>query len=349
MKAAVLEDWKTLHVRELPDPTPGAEECVVRVQCTGICGSDAHIYAGHHPTAVRPLVMGHEFMGKVEAIHSRERTDLMPGDRVVVWPLLTCGRCRACRDGFRHVCRELKVLGVHADGGFAERVKVPVANVIRIPDGLSDAAAALVEPFAVGLHVNRRAGLREGDAVLIIGGGPIGFISGLVARWLGAEKVVFSEINPARVAQLEGHGFTVLNPTDGPVLPRAMEMTGGEGFPLVYEISGSRPGVLLATGACGVRGTLCLVGFMEGRPEFDCVACILKEITVVGSRVYTLDEFRETPGLLLGKMESGAFDPGMLIGDRRPLKDLDASLQAMMAGELPMKRLISFGVETVGV
>jgi threonine dehydrogenase-like Zn-dependent dehydrogenase len=194
MKAMVLTEWEKLELKDTPLPELAEDEALIKVKYAGICGSDVHIFTGHHPTAKAPVILGHEFVGTVMKINSRKSLKFKIGDRVVAEPLISCGVCEACLAGNGHVCKNLKLLGIHTDGAFAEYVKVSVAKIIPVADHLSDRVAALTEPFAVGFHVNQRADLKNGDTALVIGGGPIGLIVGMVAKVSGASKVIFSEI-----------------------------------------------------------------------------------------------------------------------------------------------------------
>jgi 2-desacetyl-2-hydroxyethyl bacteriochlorophyllide A dehydrogenase len=339
MKALILTAPERMEIREVPVPEPGPEECLIRVTATGLCGSDVHIYAGHHPTAILPLVQGHEFAGVIERVRSDSRPELRTGDRVVAWPILYCGECGACRRGHRHVCRRLRVLGVHADGAFAEFIRVPAASVIPLPAALPDSLAVLVEPFAVGVHVLNRMGLSAGDRLLIAGGGPIGLIIGLVARWRGAAEVVFSEINAARLSGLRARGFGTVDPSQGDPLPELLAKTGGEGFDLTCEASGAPAGLKLAVQACRVRGTVGLVGFTAAPPPFDVVQCILKELHLVASRVYTFEEYRDTPAMLVEMAAAGLLDG--LLGEHIPLTAVERSLQAMRDGRADRKIVLT--------
>jgi 2-desacetyl-2-hydroxyethyl bacteriochlorophyllide A dehydrogenase len=343
MKAAVMTEWGKIDVKDVPVPEPGEEECLIKVNYTGICGTDLHIYEGHHPTAKAPIIPGHEFVGTIERINSSRRTGLQVGDRVVVEPLISCGTCEACREGNVHVCRSLKLLGIHANGGFAEYLVASVDKTIKVADSLSDRIAAMTEPFAVGYHVNRRAGVKSGDRVLVIGAGPIGLIVGLVVREQGATQVTFSEINPARIRQVRSFGFDhVINPAEEDAAARLEELTDGEGYDIVIEVSGSQAGILFATQACRIRGTVVFVGFPGRTPQVNVLQGIFKELTMVGSRVYTFDDFQRTTEML-GKMAAdNRFDLENLISDVSPVEHLEQSLQTMKEGNSLGKILIEF-------
>jgi threonine dehydrogenase-like Zn-dependent dehydrogenase len=228
---------------------------------------------------------------------------------------------------------------VHADGAFADFVRVPAASVIALPETLPDSLAVLVEPFTVGVHVLNRMGFQPGESLLIAGGGPIGLIIGLVARWRGATSVTFSEINAARLAGLKARGFSMVDPSKGDVLPELLEATGGEGFDHTCEASGAPAGLQLCVAACRVRGTVGLVGFTASPPPFDVVGCILKELHLVASRVYTFEEYRSTPEMLVAMAAAGELDD--LLGEEIGADAVASSLEAMLAGKTDRKIVFS--------
>jgi threonine dehydrogenase-like Zn-dependent dehydrogenase len=167
MRALVWHGGRNLAVEELPDPEPRADEVVLDVGLAGICGSDLHPFKGHHGPRRPPLVLGHEVVGTVQDL---------PG-RFSVFPLVVCGVCEECRRGRENLCPERQLLGLHRPGVFADRVAVPRESLLEVPDGLSDALAALVEPLAVCVSVLAPAGVGPGARVLVLGCGPIGLLS----------------------------------------------------------------------------------------------------------------------------------------------------------------------------
>ncbi len=341
MKAAVTRQWERIEVMDRETPALRDGECLVRVRYAGICGSDVHIFQGHHPTAKAPVVQGHEFVGTLEQIGPGVATEIKVGERVVVEPLISCGRCEACRAGHHHVCRKLGLLGIHADGAFAEKLRVLAEKMIRVPEELSDRVAALAEPFAVGFHVCSRGELRNGDRALIVGAGPIGLIIGIVARLSGA-SVTFAEIQPARIEQAKAMGFAAFN-SGGDPAAIVGEATGGDGFDVVFEVSGSAPGVLLATELCRARGRVVQVGFFGKRPEADLMKVIFKELSIIGSRVYTLEDFRRTVPMLARIVREKHFDVESLIDSTCGLDGVESSIGRMIRGECKGKILVDLG------
>ncbi|MGH3588361.1 MAG: zinc-dependent alcohol dehydrogenase, partial [Pseudonocardia sp.] len=172
MRALVLDDFWQLSVGSVPDPAPGPDDVLIEVVATGICGSDLHGYTGENGRRVRGQVMGHETVGRVLTAAG----DLAVGDAVTVNPVLWCGRCRHCAAGREQACPDKQVIGVAPElvSAFAERMAVPVRNVVPLPEGMPLEHGALVEPLAVGYHALVRGACGAGEAVLVIGGGPIG-------------------------------------------------------------------------------------------------------------------------------------------------------------------------------
>ncbi|SHN34860.1 zinc-dependent alcohol dehydrogenase [Gracilibacillus kekensis] len=332
MKIVVLKEWNKLSVEDVPIPELSEGECLIKVVRAGICGSDLHIYDGHHPTAKTPVILGHEFIGTIEKIND-SNSEFEKGDRVGVEPLISCGECEACKKGLSHVCKNLHLLGIHRNGAFAEYVKVFVDKMVKIPSELNDDIATLSEPFAVGVHVNERAGTAKGDDVFIIGAGPIGLIVGIVASLEGAKNVVFSEIQSDKIDLVESLGFSVINPKIEDIDKKIANITNGNGFDKVFEASGSEAGILLSTSACKVRGTIVPVGFPSEKTTFDILQVIFKEISVIGSRVYTFDNFKKAVSLLSYIENKKIFPLENMISDTLSLDNLEDGLVRMKEGK----------------
>ncbi|MDO4566994.1 MAG: zinc-binding dehydrogenase, partial [Oscillospiraceae bacterium] len=237
-------------------------------------------------------IMCHEIFGTVERINTQEELPYAVGDRAVVFPLISCASCEACSQGDFHVCRSLQIMGLHRDGGFAQYVKASSKSVFKVPDCLSDEEAALTEPMAVGFHANMRAKTAFGDRVLIIGGGPIGLLSAINASMFGASKVIISEVNPERAKFCRKFGFEVFNPLEQDLETLIKSVTDGTGFDRVFEASGSAGGALTMTEACHIRGTIVPLGIPTQTVSYATVQMIFKELSVIGSRVYTREHFR---------------------------------------------------------
>src|SRR5262250_487096 len=215
MRASHYHGNRTFRTAPATIPVPKNGEVLLRVRRVGICGTDLHIFQGHLDHRVpKGGVIGHETFGEVVEAHGA--SGFTSGDRVVVEPVVCCGACRACRMGASYLCYQLKVLGVDLPGGMREYYPVPTDHLLKVPDTLSDDAAAVIEPLAVATHDVTRAGVKRGDRVLVFGGGPIGTLIGLVCRDRGADVVV-AEINDFRLGLLGTLGLPTLAPGRDPI------------------------------------------------------------------------------------------------------------------------------------
>lgn len=340
MKAAILKEWKRVEVADVPAPAPGPGEVLIDVAYTGICGSDVHIYNGDNPIARTPVIPGHEFAGRVAALGEGVE-GLALGTRAAIQPLKFCGTCTPCKRGSLHVCEKLIVIGVNQDGGFAEQAVVPADCVFPIPDDLSDETAALAEPFSIATHSLNRGGISPSDRVLVIGAGPIGLYCALTARYVGAKQVHVSEPNPSRRAVAEAYGIATTDPTRTEAAQELRAVSETEGFDLVMETSGTAAGFETATEAAAVQGRVVTLGFPNGgQSEIHVTRCIIKELSLIGSRVCTRKEFRDTLDMLTTWQTRGDVDFQRLIATARPLADLDHSILDVEKGVETAKILI---------
>ena len=313
MRALVYLGPEQLELEEMATPVPEPGEALVRIRYAGICGTDLHLWHGEM-TAVRPpVVVGHELVGEVV----EDTTERLPvGQRVAVEPLLVCGACLACRSGASHVCRSLRVQGVHANGGAAELLATPTHRLHPIPDTLSWEAAACTEPASVAVHMVRRAGIEVGDTVLVLGAGPIGFLVASVARAAGARRVLVSEVSQSRLALCQQAGIETIDAAQADPVAVIRDLTDGEGADVVVEAVGHPATVAQMVAACRVRGRI-LVGGIGGAPSpVDLASVVFKELTLVGSRVYESRDMATAVSLL----GSGALNVDGLVTRTVPLE-----------------------------
>ena len=239
-----------LHLRVAPgtDPTgaPASGHVILRVLRAGICGSDLHILHGSNPFARYPRVIGHEFAGVIEEVGAGVEA-LRAGQRVVVDPVVACGHCYPCRIGRSNVCGNLEVFGVHRDGGFRDRLAVPAANCIPVPDGVSTEVATLAEPLSIAANVLARTGIDAIDTVLIYGAGTVGLTVLQVAKLHGARCLV-ADIDAARLERARGFGADVVIDSSRDDVPaRVAAENDGLGPTLVIDGAGS-----IVCGFCAV-------------------------------------------------------------------------------------------------
>ena len=304
MKGANLIAFNQIEVQEFPKPELQNDEALIKVEYAGICGSDVHVFSGHHATAKPPLIQGHEFSGTLAEIKTTHKTDLKVGDHVVVQPIISCNTCDLCVQGKENLCSNLNILGINTAGCFAEYVKVPLKKVYKVSPNIDLKLAALMEPLAVAVHDVRNAEFMAGQTAFIIGGGPIGLLIAMVARLSGASKIVISEINDSRIKFIEEYGFTVLNSLKVNVQEEALRMTNGEGFDAVFEVSGSRPGQALMTEICKLGGSIIPIGFPKENNPINSNSIITKELRVKGVRVHAQINFAAAVDI----MESGVLN-----------------------------------------
>lgn len=260
MGALVLHAVGDARVERIPTPSPGPDEVRVRVHFCGVCGSDIpRIFS--KGTYQFPTVCGHEFAGTVDTV-GENVSDLAPGDRVAVFPLLWCGKCAPCEQGKYVQCEHYDYLGSRRDGGFAEYVVAPRRNLLRVPDNVPLEIAAMTEPAAVALHALRRAGCaRIGETCAIFGAGPIGVMVAQWARAMGASKVLLFDIVPEKLqlARKLGFDFVFDSRNENPiaVVERETESHGAE---LCIEAAGCPPTTLQAIGSARREGRVVLLG-----------------------------------------------------------------------------------------
>ncbi len=298
MQAGVYTGVENLKLQEWPKPELNPGEMLVKVRYAGICGTDMMIHAGKHPRVVPPRVLGHEIFGTVVETRAAADSKVREGDRVAVFPLISCGRCAPCREGNAHVCEKLGLLGIDTDGGFAEYVKATPEQLIPVPPGVDDEQAALVEPLSVAVHVVRTSGFTAGDTALVTGAGPIGNLIAQVLRAVGARRVLVSEAKPFRRNLAEQMGFTVVNPLETKPVELVPRLTGDSFVDHVFEATGATAAYRDAVQSCKVRGHITFVGLPKLPPEVDVLNLVFKEIRTSGARVYTPKDFRVAISLL---------------------------------------------------
>ena len=298
MKAVFIDAPHAMRVGEASLPRAGAGEVVVRNQAVGICAGDMYIYQGKNPYARLPAIGGHEIAGTVSEIGAGI-IDVSIGDFVVVEPFIGCGACYACRIGKPNCCKSLRIIGAHLPGGFAEYVAAPARNIHQVPPGLSPMWASFAEPVAIGVQACRRGQIVANDFVLVLGAGPIGLALIEVARARGA-RVLCTDISRARLAVAAGLGAETIA-SDEHLLPAILNMTDGDGMPVVIEATGNPRAMestvdLVASGGRIVIVGLVKAGTMIQLPGLDLTR---KEMTIVGSRAST-GCFPEALNLLAG-------------------------------------------------
>lgn len=225
-----------LELVEVPKPTISDEEALVKVEACGFCGSDLGIVAGLHPRARGPLTLGHELCGTIADIRS-STSPFKTNDRVTAFPLISCGHCYVCRNGAPHVCSTLRLYGFDIDGAMAEYVRLPVSSLLKLPPTMSPFVGAVVEPLAVAVHGVSLAPIAQTNVAVVLGAGPIGLLTGLVAKSRGVPSVLISDVRPSRLAMASALGLTAVAAGDE-LEQQVRNATSGEGADLVFECAG---------------------------------------------------------------------------------------------------------------
>ena len=294
MRALVLRGHYDIAVEERPDPMPGPGQVVLEVIATGICGSDFHGYSGENGRRHPGQIMGHETVGRVAEL-GPDVQRLAVGQLATINPVMSCHECEACRAGREHWCRRKVVLGVAPEipAAFADRVAVPAANVVPLPEDMPDEFGALVEPMAVGYHAVRRGDPNPDDRVLVIGGGPIGQACLLAARRLGVQALALSDVSASRRDLCARLGAEVIDPSAEGVPDAVADRLGGPAT-LVVDAVGVTSTVADALAASSLGARIVLVGMGSPRLELAAYALSTEERSLIGSFTYSAAEFADT-------------------------------------------------------
>jgi threonine dehydrogenase-like Zn-dependent dehydrogenase len=339
MRALVLEDFGKLVVADRPDPVPGEHDALLEVVATGICGSDLHGYTGENGRRRPGQIMGHETVGRLVALGSEvDGVDPLPmGTAVTINPVIGCGVCDRCRAGRPHMCPDRTVIGVAPErpAAFAELLAVPAANLVPLPPELPVELGALVEPLAVGYHAVRRAPVRPGDTVLVIGGGPIGQACLLAARREGASGIAVSEPAAHRRDLVATLGATALDPAAGD-LPGAVAARLGGPPDVVIDAVGSDQSLRGALACASVETPVVLVGMASPAltlPAYEISTC---ERSLIGSFCYTPAEFSDTARWAAGV----ASELARLVDGRVDLDGAPAAFERLASGGWPASKVL---------
>lgn len=301
MKYIVCEKPGEFILKEKDAPIREKGEALLKVTKVGICGTDLHAFAGNQAFFTYPRILGHELATVIEEIDDNE-LGLKPGDNVVVMPYLSCGTCVACTKGKANCCTSLKVLGVHTDGGMQEYITVP--NDILIPaKNLTDNQMALVEPLAIGAHAVRRAEIKTGETVVVVGCGPIGLGLMKFAQIKGA-IVIALDVNQQRLDYAKdvlGVDHIVLAGSDA--VQNISDITDGDMAATVFDATGHRGALEAGVDYMSHGGRYVLVGLSKGELTFTHPKLHAKEASILCSRNATVKDLEH----VISVLEKGSF------------------------------------------
>ncbi|WP_417451794.1 L-threonine 3-dehydrogenase [Kordiimonas sp.] len=332
MKALVKAKAETgIWMEDIPMPEVGHNDVLVRVKKTAICGTDVHIYNWDkwaQDTIPVPMHVGHEFAGEIVELGS-EVKGLTVGQRVSAEGHITCGHCRNCRAGQRHLCRNTEGIGVNRAGAFAEYISVPAVNICPLPDGVSDELGAILDPLGNATHTALSFDL-VGEDVLITGAGPIGIMAVAIARRVGARNVVITDVNEFRLDLARQMGATrAVNVTRDTLRDTMAELDMHEGFDVGLEMSGVPQafGNMLETINHG--GKVALLGLLPEGTGINWNHVIFKGLQVHG--IYGRRMF-ETWYKMIAMLESG-LDMSPILTHRFDADDFQKGFDVMRSGQ----------------
>ena len=331
MKAlAKLFPQEGIWLHETDKPSVGHNDLLIKIRKTAICGTDVHIYnwdEWSQKTIPVPMTVGHEYVGTVVEIGC-EVEGFAIGDRVSGEGHITCGHCRNCRAGRRHLCRNTQGVGVNRPGAFAEYLSLPAVNAFKIPDNISDDLAAIFDPFGNALHTALSFDL-VGEDVLITGAGPIGIMAAAVARHVGARHVVLTDVNDYRLSLAKKLGVVhTVNVAEKSLQDKMSELQMTEGFDVGLEMSGAPPAFRSMLEVVNHGGKIAMLGIPSADMAIDWTQVIFKGLILKG--IYGREMF-ETWYKMASIIQSG-LDLTPIITHHFPLEDFQEGFDTMRSG-----------------
>lgn len=332
MKALVKSKAERgLWLEDIPEPTIGINDVLVRVLYTGICGTDVHIYQWDEwaqKTIPVPMAIGHEFVGEIVEVGSNVN-DFFPGDIVSGEGHVVCGRCRNCLAGRRHLCASTKGVGVNRPGAFAELIALPMTNIWRHDPNINQEVAAIFDPFGNAVHTALSFPVL-GEDVLITGAGPIGIMAIAVVRHAGARNVVITDINPFRLDLSRKMGATLaVNPQETSLSEVQKQLGMTEGFDVGLEMSGNPQALRDMIANMSHGGKIAMLGIPAKEMPIDWRPVIFNMLTIKG--IYGREMY-ETWYKMSVMLQSGV-DISPIITHRFPYHEFEKGFEAMVSGQ----------------
>jgi threonine 3-dehydrogenase len=332
MKALVKAESKPgLRLEEVPAPQIGINDVLIRVEKTGICGTDLHIYkwdAWAQKTIPVPMVVGHEFVGEIVEVGSNV-SDFFPGDVVSAEGHVVCGRCRNCLAGRRQLCKDTKGIGVNRPGAFAEYISVPMSNVWHHRKNIDRDVAAIFDPFGNAVHTALSFPVL-GEDVLITGAGPIGIMAAAVVKHAGARFVVITDVNEYRLALAKKMGVTVaLNVKQGSLRDVQKQLEMKEGFDVGLEMSGNPAAFRDMIDNMCHGGKIAMLGIPSEPIAIDWNKIIFNMLTIKG--IYGREMY-ETWYQMSVMLQSG-LDIKPVITHRFHYSEFEKGFEVMLSGQ----------------
>ena len=332
---------KKAVVEDVPKPTPGPGEILMKIAYCGICGSDLHAYQGDHPFVPLPATPGHEFSGWVEEIGSGVQ-GFKKGKRVTAEPNLVCGKCYLCKIGRYNICENLRVMGCQGEGAMADYFLLPAEKTIPIPDELSLKDAALVEPLAVGVHAARRAGDLFYKNIVIVGAGTIGLMTLVAVKAAGAREIVITDLQDERLEIAKKMGATkTINASKVDAVKEILAMKPFEGWDVVFECVGIEKSIRDSLDIARKGGKVIVVGVFGHETKVKMANIQDRETEVIGTLMYVMRDIKTAIELLAKK----SFDTSLIISKTFPLEQCQDAFDAALKTKENIKVLFELNPE----
>ena len=332
MKSLVKAKRETgIWLQDVPKPECGVNDVLIKVGKTAICGTDIHIYSWDEwaqATIPVPMTVGHEFFGEIVEV-GREVRGMKPGQRVSGEGHLTCGYCRNCRAGRRHLCRNTEGVGVNRPGCFAEYLSIPASNVMLLPDDITAEQASILDPLGNATHCALAFNV-VGEDVLVTGAGPIGIMAVAILRHIGARHIVITDVNDYRLNLARQMGAShAVNIKHQSIQDVMAELGMAEGFDVGLEMSGNPMALNEMVKAMNHGGQIALLGIPPKETAIDWNHVIFKGLVIKG--IYGREMF-ETWYKMIAMLQSG-LDVSPVITHRFALKDYQEAFEIMASGQ----------------
>ncbi len=335
MQRALLSAVERMEIEDVESRRPGAGEARVVVDACGICGSDLHMYKGDHPVLRPPLVMGHEFVGRVLDV-GEGVASVRPGDRVIGMAGRGCGECEACREGNYNWCEQLKVIGGHIPGALAQELVLPADQFLVVPDWIPDDQAALIEVGAVAMHTIHRYGAVEGRSCLVLGAGPVGLVLIKVLKAFDAGPVVVGDVSATRRDMARACGAdTVFDPrTEG--AEAEIKAAFPRGLDVAFDCAGREETLLLALWLTRRGASILLTAIFPEFCRIPMAQVQRAERQLIGVQMYQRSDFEAVIDLL----ERRKLDLGGIVTHEFPLKQVADAFHLLESPDTPAGKVL---------
>lgn len=340
MKALLLTDYNHFEYIDVPDPQIGPDEVLVQVKACGLCGSDIHGMDGSSGRRIPPIIMGHEAAGVIAAVGTNVKAWHV-GDRVTFDSTIYCGDCHFCRKGLINLCDRRRVLGVSCEeyrrhGALAEYVAIPQRILYRLPDEVSFAQGAMVEPISIAVHAASRVPITLDDTAVVVGSGMIGLLVIQTLRAAGCGHIIAVDLNDFRLERaLELGADLALNPNHSDIIAATHELTAGRGADLAFEVVGASATVQSAINVLRKGGWLAMVGNLAPNVELPLQKVVTRQLTLAGSAA----SCGQYPACL-NMIGRGAIRLDEIISVIAPLSDGPEWFKRLYAGERELLKVI---------